>query len=97
MDTSKQTAQLLQFLSLGSVLTVMTFMLLSQVGENGIYTYRVVGAIFELVWLPSIATLFGLPMAWFVLVYKKKVRWKQLLIPVVLLLGTLVYLLFFFA
>lgn len=40
-----------------------------------------VGAIFELLQLPSVATLFCLPLAWFILVYKKKVTWKQLFIP----------------
>lgn len=97
MTTSKQTARLLQLLSFGSALTAITFMLLSHVGENGIYSYRLVGALFELLWLPTIATLFGLPIAWFVLAYKKKVRWKQMLIPFVLALGTLLYLLVFFA
>ncbi|MGS4345535.1 hypothetical protein ACKUSY_08065 [Myroides odoratus] len=96
MKTSKQTAQLLQLLSFGSVVTAIIFMLLSQVGKDGIYTYRAVGAIFELLWLPTIATLFSLPIAWFVLAYKKKVTWKQLLIPVVLLLGTVFYLIVFF-
>ncbi len=71
-------------------------MLLSRFGANGIYTYTLLGAMYEILWLPLVVALFGLPLVWFVLVYKKKVSWKQLSIPTILLLGTSLYLLLFF-
>lgn len=96
MNPSKSTVKILQLLSFGSVLSVITFIFLSHIGENGIYTYPAIGAIFELLWLPSVISLFALPVIWLVYAYKKKVSWKQLFIPVLLVLGTLLYLLVFF-
>ncbi|MBB1150086.1 MULTISPECIES: hypothetical protein [unclassified Myroides] len=96
MNLTKQTTTILQLLSFGSVISVISFMLLSRVGENGIYTFTVLGAIYEMLWLPSVAALFSLPLAWLIFAFKKKVAWNQLYLPVVLILGTLLYLLVFF-
>lgn len=82
----------LHSLSFLSALLIISFVLLSRIGANGIYTYTVIGALYELLWFPLLATLFCIPILWFVLAIKKKVAWRTLILPSMLSITTLLYL-----
>ncbi|WP_158962375.1 hypothetical protein [Myroides fluvii] len=79
-------------LSFLSTLLIIGFALLSRTGTNGIYTYRLLGAIYELLWLPLLAALFGIPLVWLVLAIKKKTAWSNLILPCILSGITILYL-----
>jgi|GEM_PF-6888898 len=81
--------------SLLSALLIISFSLLSRTGSAGIYTYKLVGVLYELLWLPSLAALVGIPLVWLVLIIQKKTAWTVLLLPVALLVGLVVYLTLF--
>ncbi len=75
-----------------SVLLIIGFSILSRIGSEGIYTYSAIGALYELLWLPLLAILFGIPIVWFILALKKRVGWSKIILPLILSGITLVYL-----
>ncbi|WP_410878829.1 hypothetical protein [Myroides sp. DW712] len=81
--------------SLLSALLIISFALLSQTGAAGIYTYKLVGIFYEILWLPSLVALVGIPLVWLVLTLQKKATWTALLFPVALLVGLVLYLTLF--
>lgn len=81
--------------SLLSALLIISFALLSRTGSAGIYTYKLVGILYEILWLPSLAALVGIPFVWLVLTLRKKAAWTALLLPVALLVGLVLYLTLF--
>ena len=82
----------LHSLSILSALLIIGFLLLSRIGVNGIYTYTVVGALYEMLWFPLLAALFCIPIVLFVLALKKRVAWTKLILPSIVSVATLLYL-----
>ncbi|WP_231738068.1 hypothetical protein [Myroides odoratus] len=78
--------------SLLSALLILSFTFLSRMGANGIYTYPLLGALYELLWFPLLAALFSIPIVWFVLACRKKAAWTKLILPCILSAGTIAYL-----
>lgn len=90
-----QTPKLTYILHSGSFLSTLLiffFIFLSRRGANGIYTQPLLGALYELLWLPLLAALFSIPVVWFVLACRKKVAWTKLILPCALSAGTIAYL-----
>ncbi|MGG5505561.1 MULTISPECIES: hypothetical protein [unclassified Myroides] len=79
-------------LSLLSTLLIIGFALLSHMGTNGIYTYTLIGVAYELLWLPLLAFLLGIPLVWLVLAIQKKTAWSKLILPCILSGITILYL-----
>ena len=92
MHQTPKFAYALHGCSLLSALLIISFALLSRTGSQGIYTFTFVGVLYELLWLPSLAALIGIPLVWLVLTLRKKATWTMLILPVVLLVGILLYL-----
>jgi len=92
MNQTSKTTYALHSVSFLSTLLIITFVLLSRMGTNGIYTYSLIGAIYEFLWLPLLVSLFGIPLVWLVLAIKKKTAWSKLILPCVLSGITILYL-----
>lgn len=67
---------------------VFLFYLSSLILIKNIYDYAVIGALFELLWLPALLLLFGVPIFMLVQLFRKKLRFNTHLIISTLLLIT---------
>ena len=45
--------------------------------EKGIYEYNVIGALYELTWLPLLLCLGALPILWLVYMFRREVAFKK--------------------
>lgn len=52
-----------------------------------VYHYKVVGAIYEILWLPVLLLLFGLPVISFVLLLQEKFNFRSLYLYTILILA----------
>jgi hypothetical protein len=64
--------------------------------ESEIYQVKILGAIYEMVWLPLIVTLFILPFIWIFLTVKKKISFSAMIFPLIILIGLICYMLLWF-
>ncbi len=76
------------------VLSIITslFWLMSWV--INVYDYPALGAFFELMWLPMIALIFGLPLVALIFIFKKSKPVSQYVWSLVILIGTILFLTF---
>lgn len=56
-----------------------------------VYRFAVVGAIFELLWLPSVAMLYGLPVISLILLIKEKLNIRSLYIYSILIAAATIF------
>jgi hypothetical protein len=76
---TKRTERLTFFLSLGT----SAFWAIGQVTD--IYQFPVVGAIYELLWLPFLILVFGIPLASIFFWAKEKFKIRSLFLPSILI------------
>lgn len=81
--TNKRTEQLVFFQSLGTT----AFWGIGQVMD--IYQYAMVGAIYELLWLPFLLLVFGIPVVSIFLWAKTKFKIRSLFLPTLIISITL--------
>lgn len=91
--------KILKTITIIDVLLVASFLGIAKLydsAESGIYQVKVLGAIYEIVWLPLIVTLFALPFIWIFLTVKKKISFNTMIFPLIILIGLICYMLFWF-
>lgn len=63
--------------TLAVVLAIAFYKIIDASFEGGIYKYTVVGAVFEMTWLPLLLCLAALPILWLVYMLRKEVAFKK--------------------
>ncbi|TDS52725.1 hypothetical protein [Myroides indicus] len=94
-----QRYKILKTITIIDVVVVVFFLgiaKLYEITESGIYQAKVLGAIYEIVWLPLIVTLFALPFIWIFLTVKKKISFSAMIFPLIILIGLICYMLIWF-
>ncbi|MBW3519361.1 hypothetical protein [Flavobacterium sp. NKUCC04_CG] len=59
-------------------LVFLFFLLMGSSKESGVYQHAVVGALFELLWIPVLAVLFCSPIFCLYFMYKERFRFSRL-------------------
>ncbi len=90
----KQSTQFIYSLKTGtyiSALAIIFIVILRETLEHGIYQYPIVGAIYEMTWLPMLLLLFLLFIVYIVFLIKKTITIKQVIIPILITLFTFAF------
>lgn len=96
MKKSIKTLPLLNTITYAALLTMIVFLVLSNSLSNGVYTYNVLGALFEMLWLPLLLIVACAPVCYISFKFKSKVSSKKIIIPILLCVCMIGYLLLLF-
>lgn len=72
MNQTPKLSFVLTAISLISAILVLVFTQLDTIGSRGIYTYPVLGGLYELLWLPLLSALCFIPIVLLVFAWRKK-------------------------
>ena len=96
MEKSIKTLSLLNTITYVALLTMLVFLVLGSNLSNGVYTYIILGALFEMFWLPSLLIVACAPICYIILKVKSKISLNKIIVPILLCVLMIGYLLLLF-
>lgn len=82
----------LNTITYSALLLIITLLALDINLPDGVYQYTLLGAIYEMIWLPLLFVLGCVPIAYFILRMNKKISTNKIIIPIALSILVIIYL-----